>query len=256
MNSQLQPSHLQVATLLPAPAVAGTRDESHFLELGWPGIDPIRPCIDALNFDHSGSVVAVGGNDPIGNRFREAEQAIKVVRAWTPTKRAKVAVIHFDQPSTCDSGVITLSSRAALNRLNGALLVPRDAAGSSALSPSLAQAEDLITIYPDHDVRLTIMSDFELTDTDPLAVFERLAAFPGKVHAVVLNAEPPAALVGDNITVTRIKYGDPPGALAAAIHQSLTDTRRGRRLSRLHVNRGERSVRGSPQENSSRGGGR
>lgn len=243
MNPPLRPSHLQAATLHPMPALTANLDEEWAVELGWPGIDPIRPCVDAIVLDHSGSVVAVGGNDPIGNRFREAERAIKVVRAWTSSKRPKIAVIHFDQPSTADSGVITLSSRAALNRIRTALRVPRDAAGTSDLSLSLMQAEKLVTAYPDHDVRLTILSDFELTDADPPAVFERLAAFPGEVHAVVLNAEPPVALTGDNITITRLEYGDPPGALAAAIHLSLTGTRRGRRLSRMHADRTQPSVR-------------
>jgi len=231
MNAQLQPSCLQVATILPEPAFAMPRNDDLSIQLDWPGIDPVRPCLDVLCCDQSGSVVAVGGNDPIGNRFREAKQAIKVVRAWTSTKRPKVAVIHFDQPSTADSGVITLSSRTALIRLDAALRVPVGAAGSSNLSPSLAQAEKLAAAYSDHDVRLTILSDFELTDSDPGAVFERLASFPGEVHAVVLNAQPPAELTADNITITRLEHEDPPGALAAAIHRSLTATRRGRSFS-------------------------
>lgn len=240
--STLQPSHLHGPSLLPEPTRARTREKEPWVELGWPGIDPLRSSLDIIDFDHSGSVIAAGGTDPIGNRFREAGQAIKIVQAWTMTKRPKVAVIHFDQPSLGNSGPVSLSSPGALLRLSSSLRVPPASFGTSDLAPSLAEAERLAAAHPDHDVRFTILSDFELTDDDPSAVFERLAAFPGQVHAVVLNAQPPADLAGENITITRLQHGDPPGALAAAIHRSLTATRRGRRLSMIHADRTQPSI--------------
>lgn len=242
MNASLQPPRLHGPSLLPAPGTATGREKEPWVELGWPGIDPVRPSLDILGFDHSGSVTAVGGTDPIGNRFREAGRAIKVVQAWTMTRRTKVAVVHFDQPSLGDSGVVTLSSPGALIRLHASLRVPLGAAGTSDLSPSLTTAEKLVAAHPDHDVRLTVLSDFALTDADPSDVFERLTGFLGHVHAVVLGAQPPGDLYGENVTITRLQHGDPPGALAAAIHRSLTATRRGRRLSLIHADRTQPSI--------------
>lgn len=240
--STLHPSRLHGPSLLPKPTTARTREREPWVELGWPGIDPIHPTLDIIGFDHSGSVTAAGGTDPIGNRFREAGRAITVVQAWTMTRRPKVAIIHFDQPSIGNSGVVPLTSPGALLRLKTSLRVPPGSLGTSDLSPSLSEAERLAAAHPDHDVRFTVLSDFELTDDDPSAVFERLSAFPGQVHAVVLNAEPPADLAGENITITRLQHGDPPGALAAAIHRSLTATRRGRRLSMIHADRTQPSI--------------
>lgn len=242
MSIELQPSRLHRPMLLTEPVVAAKREKEPWVELGWPGLDPVRPCLDIAVLDHSGSVTATGGTDPIGNRFREARQAIRLVQAWTMTRRAKVAVIHFDQPSTGNSGPVVLAERGALARLDASLHVPNDAAGTSDLSPSLAEAERLAAEHPDHDVRLTILSDFAITDDDPSAVFARLVNFPGQVHAVVLGAQVPGDLYGENITITQLEHGDPPGALAAAIHRSLTATRRGRRVSLIHADRTRPSI--------------
>lgn len=242
MSGNLLPPRLQPGRLAPTVTVQYGREKEPWFELGWPGIDPLTPCLDLFSFDHSGSVVAPGGTDPIGRRFDETRQAIRVVQAWTGTKRPKVAVLHFDQPSNGDSGVIGLTERHALRRLSDSLRIPADATGGSDLLPSLEAAERLARRHRDHDVRFTILSDFALTDEDPSAVFERLAAFPGQVHAVVLNATPPPDLTGESITITPIGYDDPPGAVAAAIHRSLTATRRGRRLSVLHADRTQPSI--------------
>ncbi|MBM7472496.1 hypothetical protein [Subtercola frigoramans] len=106
--------------------------------------------------------------------------------------------------------------------------------------------------YADHDVRLTIFSDFELFDDDLDDIFNRLKGFPGQVHAVVLSAEPPPDLRGENISITRISHDDPLGAVAAAVHRSLTATRRGRRLSPLHELRTQPSIPPLSPENSSK----
>jgi hypothetical protein len=236
------PSGLQPSRLLAPLVVAERVVKEPRIDLGWPGLDPVRPSLDLINFDDSGSVVSVGGSDPIGNRFTEAARAVEVVHEWCITKRAKVAVLHFDYPLKPGSRVMPLSASRTLVALRGELRTPTNGVGTSDLTPSLSQAEVLAATHPDHDVRLTILSDFELTDADPSDVFARLLAFPGEVHAVVLNAEPPTDLRGENITITRLRHGDTPGALAAAIHRSLTATRRGRRLSILHADRTQPSI--------------
>lgn len=242
MSGNVLPPRLQPGRLAPTVAIQYGRESEPWFELGWPGIDPLVPCLDMISLDHSGSVVAPGGTDPIGRRFDEAKRAIRTVQAWTATRRPKVAVLHFDQPSIGNSGVIALTERHALRRLSESLAIPSDAFGGSDLLPSLDVAERLARKHPDHEARFTILSDFAITDADPAAVFKRLAAFPGQVHAVVLNAAPPPDLTGENIAITEVGYDDPPGAVAAAIHRSLTATRRGRRLSVLHADRTKPSV--------------
>lgn len=242
MTPRIRPPQLRSVGLLPVPVVVYGREREPWIELGWPGLDPAEPSLDIFSFDHSGSVISCGGTDPIGNRFREATRAIQIVQAWTTTKRPKAAIVHFDQPSTGNSDVIALNERRALQRLSASLRVPPDAKGSSDLEPSLAVAERLAEKYRDHAVRFTIFSDFSLTDDDPDEMFTRLAAFPGQVHAVVLNATPPPDLAAENITITRISHDDPPGSLAAAVHRSLTATRRGRRLSVRHADRTQPSI--------------
>lgn len=224
MNIHLHSSALQQPTLEGHPVSSARRVEK--LQLGWPGFDPARPSLDVLDFDHSGSVTAPGGTDPIGNRFREAERAINTVKKWTTTNRPKVAIIHFDQPSTGNSGIVPLVTAEATRRLRRSLCCPADGAGSSDLDPSLTEAEKMAAAHSDHDVRLTIFSDFALTDRDPAAVFQRLEVFPGKVHAVVLGNPPPAMLIETNVMITTIAHTDTPGTIARAMYRSLITTRR------------------------------
>ncbi|KTS55190.1 hypothetical protein NS206_18000 [Microbacterium testaceum] len=228
MNVHLYPSVLQQSTLQGNPVRSARRVQKP--QLGWPGFDPARPSLDILDFDHSGSVTAPGGTDPIGSRFDEAERAINTVKKWTTTNRPKVAIIHFDQPSTGNSGIVPLISADAQQRLRSSLCCPADGAGTSDLQPSLTEAEKMAIAHSDHDVRLTIFSDFALTDRDPAAVFQRLKVFPGKVHAVVLGNPPPAMLMEINVMVTTIGLTDTPGTLARAIYRSLITTRRRARL--------------------------
>jgi hypothetical protein len=110
-----------------------------------------------------------------------------------------------------------------------------NARGSSDLGPSLSAVEKIAAAHPESDIRWTILSDFQLTDDDPDDIFRRLSAFPGTVHAVVLNSEPPLDLRGENIVITRINHADAPGSLATAIHRSLTATRPGRRSGSVKV---------------------
>lgn len=214
-----------------------------WVELGWPGLDATRPSLDLLLFDDSGSVTAPVGADPVGGRFREAWQAIRLVSSWSVTNRAKVAVLHFDHPVGA-SPVVSLSDRRLGATLQPSLTVPREAAGTSDLLPSLEAAEALAFEHPEHDVRLTVFSDFEPTDADPAIALSCLLAFPGRVHAVVLGGRPPLDLVdAESVTVTPLQVSDPPGSFAAAVHRSLTATRRGRRYSVLRrgTSKGARS---------------
>ncbi len=234
MSGLLHQPGLRPSALLPVPTTIPTRSKESWYELGWPGFESRVPCVDIEVFDDSGSVASPQGNDPVGGRYREATRALKVVRAWTHTSKPKVAILHFDDPVGA-SGVMPLIGATTPARLKAALQVPWGGAGTSDLSPSLSSAERIASAHSDHDVRLTIFSDFEITDRDPSAVFERLRAFPGWVHAVVFNAEPPIELEADNITVTQVVSGDPVGSVAAAVHRSLTATRRGARGSLLRV---------------------
>lgn len=236
--------YLQPSWILPGGIIA-VRDypavQEPYVELGFPGLDPAEPCLDIYSFDSSGSVTAPQGNDPVGNRFVEATRAIKLVASWSHSSRSKIALLHFDHPRGA-SGVHPLNDKQLMHRLKPSLRVPPLSVGTSDLEPSLSAAERLAAAHPDHNVRFTVFSDFELTDVDPSGVISRLVAFPGRVHAVVLGGSPPLDLVADTITITPITPQDAPGTFAAAIHRSLTATRRGRRYSVLHTPRGGKQV--------------
>lgn len=240
MTPLIRPSGVLPGGVLPVRDFPAEREP--WIELGWPGLEPKRPCLDILVFDDSGSVIAPQGNDPVGNRFKEAAKAIGLVADWTLTNRSKVAVLHFDHPHGA-SGVVSLTDRHLMRRLGPSLRNP-GGPGTSDLLPSLLEIERLAEAHSGHDVRATIFSDFELTDTDPSGVVSRLLAFPGQVHAVVLGGGAPPDLVNaPNITVTALSPENPPGAFAAAIHRSLTETRRGRRFSVLHGAAGKEVLR-------------
>jgi len=231
------------SSLFLAPSIkmgteSGQRLDAIGRAIPYPGLDPRRPSLDLAVFDNSASITA--SNDPVGNRFEEVRRAVKIVAAQCQSSASKVAVIHFDQPSRGDSGIVALNSPFATTRLGFALQVPNGANGSSEMGDSLAKAERLASRYPDHDVRLTILSDFQLMDD--ASIFDRLRSFPGQVHAVVLEADPPLELYGDNITLTKVLARDPVGAVAAALHRSLTATRPGRRLSAVHAARTQPST--------------
>lgn len=235
MTPFIQPSRVLPGGVLPLRPERTVREP--YVELGWPGIEPKNPCLDIFVFDSSGSVIAPVGNDPVGNRFEEAKQAIRLVAQWSFSDRSKVAVIHFDHPRGA-SGVIALNDRQLARKLDPSLGNP-GGRGISDLLPSLAEVERLAAEHPDHDVRTTIFSDYELTDTLPEEVFARLGAFPGQVHAVVLGGHIPPDLVQDTITVTPLRQEDAPGTFAAALLRSMTATRRAARYSVLHTPSGK-----------------
>lgn len=229
--------HLHASGVLPG-GILPLRPErtirEPYVELGWPGIESKTPSLDLILFDDSGSVSAPQGSDPIGNRFNEAWKAIRLVADWTHTSRAKVAVLHFDHPVGA-SPVLSLNDRRLEQRLRPFLALARGGVGTSDLLPSMEAAETLASEHSDHDVRLTVFSDFQLTDLDPRAPLAALEAFPGSVHAVVLGGDSPLDLKGaPNISVTPLRASDPSGSFAAAVHRSLTATRRAARYSVLH----------------------
>ncbi|ODT11046.1 MAG: hypothetical protein ABS61_05550 [Microbacterium sp. SCN 70-18] len=210
------------------------------VELGWPGLEPKKPCLDVFIFDSSGSVTAPLGNDPVGNRFAEAKAAIRLVAQWSFTDRSKVAILHFDHPRGA-SGVVSLNDRHLTSKL-GPVLGNPGGAGTSDVLPAVMELERLAAVYPDHDVRATIFSDFELTDPHPEEIFTRLGSFPGRIHAVVLGGHVPPDLFQDTITVTMLTPADAPGTFAAALLRSMTATRRGARYSVLHTPRAGKRV--------------
>lgn len=238
MNPHVVSSGVLRGGVLPLRAEKTVRDP--FVELGWPGLEPKDPCLDVFIFDSSGSVVAPLGNDPVGNRFEEASKAIALVAQWSFTDRSKVAILHFDHPAGA-SNVVPLNDRLLKRKLSPYLGNP-GGMGTSDLLPSLVELERLAAEHPDHDVRATIFSDFELTDARPEEVFARLGAFPGSIHAVVLGGQVPPDLVQDNITVTPLSPSDAPGTFAAALLRSMTATRRAARYSVLHAPHGGKQV--------------
>ena len=236
MTPYIQPSGLLPGGVLPLRTERTIREP--YVELGWPGLDPKRPCLDILIFDDSGSIMAPHGADPVGNRFEEARRAIKLVASWATSDRSKIAILHFDHPHG-SSGVVALNDRQLGKKLDASLQSP-GGIGISDLGPSQAEVERLAAAHPDHDLRLTQFTDYELSDVDPAAMLSRVTSFPGHVHAVVLGGvTPPDLEAADNVTVTPLSPGDPPGAFAAAIHRSLTSTRRASRYSVLHTPHGK-----------------
>jgi len=199
------------------------------IELGWPGFCPRQPRLVLPIFDDSGSVSLPGGGDPVGNRYDEAQLAFEALQEWCTCGKCLGGVLHFDTPrGEVDPG--KLRSPTFQQHLTRGLRVPRFAAGTSVLGPSLTRAEEIAVSFPRHEVRLVVLTDWQLFDTDN--VLDRLGNFPGAVLAIGLNANPPSPLDGDEIVGLRIGHDDPPGAVARALFGELTVGRRGRRSTR------------------------
>jgi len=195
--------------------------------LGDPGRPAQVPTLLIAVFDNSGSVTSPAGTDPLSNRFAEVAHAFSVVaRRGSPHELG--AVLHFDTPSSGEAGPVPLTRRG-LKRLRTGLRIPPEGAGSSELGPSLRRAAEIADAYPDHEVTLVVLSDFQLLDPDPAQVLAELAAFPGAVHAVVLGTGMPAGVLDKRITITHVQRDDPPGAVARALFASLITHRPGSR---------------------------
>jgi hypothetical protein len=198
--------------------------------LGQPGRPAkVRTLLVAI-FDNSGSVTWPAGTDPLSNRFAEVDRAFSLV-ARRGAQHELGAVLHFDTPSSGEVGPLPIT-RSGMKRLRQGLRIPPDGAGSSRLGPSLHRAAEIAQAHPDHEVTLVVLSDFQLFDTDPSTVLAMLAAFPGTVHAVVLGSLKDAAIPTGSVTVTCVRQGDTPGAVAKAVFASLTRHRPGSRAFR------------------------
>lgn len=232
MNAILQPPGLTIGGTL-----SGPMNRPGYVRLGWPGLDPLNSTLDIVIMDDSGSLSAPGGNDPIGNRYEEARHAIEVLSNWTTSSRQKVAVIHFDYPQIEIDGPYRLDRTRNRDQVLASLAVPHSAHGSSCLAPAMGAAHRLAREHGGI-VRCTIFSDFELADAQPTQPYDQIRTFPGQVHAVALNADPPTVLTElPNVTVTRIASDSPPGFAAAALMHSLATGRRGSRRASLRTTR-------------------
>lgn len=197
------------------------------IELGWPGFCPRQPRLVLPIFDDSGSVALPGGGDPVGNRYEEAQLAFEALQEWCTCGKCLGGALHFDTPRG-DVAPGKLRSPTFQQHLARGLSVPRFAAGSSVLGPSLAKAEAIAASFSKHEVRLVVLTDWQLFDTDD--VLNRLRSFPGAVLAIGLNTTPPIAADDDTIVGLRVGHDDPPGAVARALFGELTVGRRGRRF--------------------------
>lgn len=198
-------------------------------QLGWPGRCSSTPGLDIVVADDSASVTGPGGTDPVAARYSEIEAAVTKVGKKCRCRRCLALVIHFDTPTHADTPPTLIGTWQGRAKLGRGLRLPWDAIGSSILCPSLARAEAIAQQHPGYGVRLTILTDWQLFDSDPTDVIDRIQRFPGQVLCVGLNSPPPIALESDNTTLRAITYKDPPGALAQAVFNQLTYDRVGPR---------------------------
>jgi len=198
------------------------------LTLGDPGRCPTQSTLLIALFDDSASMTEPYGNDPLSNRYAEARRAFRHVSRHCTCRRCMGAVLHFDLVGTVAPVPI---HRWRVGRVLSGLHQPPGAAGTSEMKHSLDLAIRLASEHRSQVSTLVALTDFELLDPDPGAVLDRLASFPGNVHAVVLGRELPAGLLHDRIRVSTVQPWDPPGAVAQAIFQSLAGARPGAQLS-------------------------
>lgn len=227
---RLLPSKFCAPLLLEQRPVATTSPRlKRKIPLGTPGRCPKVPTLTIMIADDSGSLYGPVGNDPLSNRYAEARQAIRTVSWGCNCGTCIAAIIHFDAPT---SGCVEPRpfSRAGLRQLLAGLAVPTDAAGASALGPSLGKAESLAAANPDHQPVLIILTDWQLFDDDIEELMHRLGTFPGLVYAVALRIDPPPGMLDSTINVVTITAASPPGSLARAVFDGLTAHRFGRKL--------------------------
>ncbi len=206
------------------------------IRLGKPGRDPLDPCLVLLDFDDSGSLTV--GNDPVGMRYQEARRAIEHIAKASRTGTQQVGVFRFDHPTVPAVGPLPLHTATARDTLLKAIAPPQGVTGASWLSPSMMAMNRMAEQHEDATRIAVIFSDFELLDLNSEQPYEEIAKFPGIVHAVVMNAIPPARLYAlPNIFVTRVSSEDPPGYLSAALSHSLTQFRPGATKARVSTRR-------------------
>lgn len=134
---------------------------------------------------------------------------------YEPAEVPLVAVVHFDPGGSRDLEPTPLSP-ATVGRLDSTIAVPLGGTGSS-LGYALTVAEHHAARRRDHLTIVAVYSDFELSDIDLPGVLERLAAFPGRAHAIALGNEAPVWLVADRrVSVVEIPWNSRPGTVAQA----------------------------------------
>ncbi len=218
-------------TLLPSqmlpPAVARPAPTmQRRITLGAAGHDPSSPVYVQCCFDDSGSLSH--GNDPIGARYEEAKKALRHIANSSRSNMQQVTIYRFDHPNVPQVGPLPLHKKEPLTELLTAVDPPVGITGASTLTPAMMAMNRAAEKHPDADHVAVIFSDFELFDLNPAQPYEEIASFPGLVHAVVMNAAPPAELLAlPNVLITQVSSLDPPGRLAAALTHSLTRYRPG-----------------------------
>ncbi len=196
------------------------------ITLGNAGSDPTSPCLVQLCFDDSGSLSH--GNDPVGARYEEAKRAVRHIAASTKSDIQQLAIFRFDHPAVKPVGPLPLHTEETATELLAAVDPPEGITGASTLAPAMMAMNRTAEKHPTADHVAVIFSDFELFDLNRRQLYEEIAAFPGIVHAVVMNATPPAELLAlSNVLITQVSSLDPPGRLAAALAHSLTRYRPG-----------------------------
>lgn len=180
-----------------------------------------RPELIIFILDESGSVQ--GGNDPLGRRHDEVSYTARRIATSCRCGQQRMAVIYF-RPSTHDVGPFKLNTFGGVRRVDDAL-ANRPSGTSSDLGPALDAAYALAVRHP-HPATVVALTDFELLDADPERELMRLAEFPGHSHAVVLGSRVPQLLEDhDDVTVTRISWDSPAGAVATAVLPAFTHQR-------------------------------
>jgi hypothetical protein len=220
----LLPSRLAASTVIGVMAVART-DPLTTVTLGHPGACGDHPTLVTVIADDSLSVTSIAGADPVSNRYEEARLAFRAVARQCRCGQCFGAVVHFDLVGGVKP---TRLRKRGVAAIEPALRLPLCAAGTSLLEPSLDAAMDIAAEFPEHQRTLVVCSDFAMADPDPVVVIDKLAAYPGDVHALVLGAR--GAEIGTidaRIRVTPVSPNDPPGALARAVFASLITHRKG-----------------------------
>lgn len=212
--------------ILPPAAARPAPTMQRRITLGAAGRDPNSPVYVHCSFDDSGSLSH--GNDPIGARYEEAKRALRHIANSSRTNMQQVAIYRFDHPNVPSIGPLPLHKKKPLAELLAAVDPPERITGASTLTPAMMAMNRAAEKQPDAAHVAVIFSDFELFDLNPSQPYEEIAAFPGLVHAVVMNAAPPAELQAlSSVLITQVSSLDPPGRLAAALANSLTRHRPG-----------------------------
>jgi len=162
-------------------------------------------------FDSSWSVA--GGNDVLGRRYELALIAIEHLAAVDGHGHWYVWLTAFDSPSVLDLPTLQLNQRG-LNQVRDVLL-RENPGGSSVLGPSLERAELAASQFSGSRRVLVCLTDFELYDSDPISVIQRLATFPAtEVLALSLRNDPPSLLARSGVSCAQVLPTDDPAQLA------------------------------------------